>query len=108
MPKTINGHTFSTFNDLWDSPDFLTPLEKAEIKFKVEIKKAIIKMRESKGFTQSDLADITQMTQPEIARIENSMNNPKINTLLKVLTPLGYRLTIVAEDRCECGTLNNF
>lgn len=98
MPKIVNGHTFSTFNDLWDSSDFLTPEEKAEIDFNVEIKRAMIKARETMGITQSDLANLAQMTQPEIARLENEMNNPKINTLFKVLTPLGYRLTIVATD----------
>ena len=98
VPKTINGHTFSTFNDLWDDPDYLTPEEKAEIDFKVEVKGAIIKMRESLGFTQSELANFAHMTQPEIARIENDMNNPKINTLLKVLAPLGYRLGVVKID----------
>ena len=101
MPKTINDHTFSTFNDLWNSPGFLTPEEKAEIDFKVEVKGAIIKMRERRGLTQSDLAGLAKMTQPEIARIENDMQNPKINTLLKVLTPLGYRLAVVAVDGVE-------
>ena len=101
MPKTINGHTFATFNDLWDSPDFLTPEEKAEIDLRVEVKGTIIKARESMGYTQSDLANLAHMTQPEIARIENEMNNPKVNTLLKVLVPLGYRLAIVAVDGNE-------
>lgn len=99
MPKIINGRTFSTFNDLWDSPDFLTPEEKAEIDFKVEVKRAIIEIRESLGLTQKELANMSNMTQPEIARLENEMNNPKINTLLKVLTPLGYKLTIVEKDK---------
>jgi DNA-binding XRE family transcriptional regulator len=98
VPKTINGNTFSTFNDLWDDPNYLTPEEKAEIDFKVEVKGAIIKKRESMGFTQTQLANFAHMTQPEIARIENELNNPKINTLIKVLTPLGYRLTVVATN----------
>lgn len=98
MPKTINGHTFSTFDDLWESPDFLTPEEKAEIDLCVEVKGTMIKARESKGYTQSDLAHLVHMTQPEIARLEGEMKNPKINTLLKVLVPLGYRLAIVPVD----------
>lgn len=99
MPKTINGHTFSTFDDLWNNPNFLTLEEKAEIEFKVEIKRTIIEARESRGLTQTDIAKQASMTQPEIARLENEMNNPKISTLLRVLTPLGYKLTIVADKR---------
>ena len=99
MPKTINGHAFSTFDDLWNREDFLTSEEKAEIEFKVEIKAAIIQAREKNGFTQTDLAKLARMTQPEIARLENEMNNPKVNTLLKVLVPLGYRLSVVPDNQ---------
>ena len=97
VPKTINEKTFSTFDDLWNSPNFLTAQEKAEIEFKVAVKGTIISAREHKGITQSDLAKLAYMTQPEIARLERDMNNPKINTLLRILTPLGYRLAIVAD-----------
>jgi len=94
MPKTINGHTFSTFNDLWNNPDFLSQEEKSEIEFNIEVKRVILEGRESMGITQKELAALANMTQPEIARLENEMNNPKVSTLLKVLAPLGYRLTL--------------
>ena len=101
MPKTINGHTFATFNDLWEDPEFLTLEEKAEIDLRVEVKGTMIKARESMGYTQSDLANLAHMTQPEIARLEGEMKNPKVSTLIKVLVPLGYRLAIVPVDEHE-------
>ena len=52
---------------MWDDPNYLTPEEKAEIDFKVEVKVAIIKKRESMGFTQTQLANFAHMTQPEVS-----------------------------------------
>ena len=65
MPKTINGHTFSTFNDLWNDPDFLSPEEKIEIEFNMEVKRVIIEKRERMGITQKELATLADMTQPK-------------------------------------------
>ena len=64
-----------------------------------EIEKDLIRtmvaIREEKGLTQTQLAEICNVKQPVIARMESSVHSPQIDSLLKILTPLGYTLQIV-------------
>jgi len=99
MPKVVNGHTFETFDDTWNDPNFLTPEEKALIDLKVEIFGALLEAREKEGLTQAQLAEKAHMTQPEIARLEKPNSNPKIDTLLRATVPLGYKLKLERISR---------
>ena len=61
-------------------------------------KELILKMveaRKKQGLTQRDLSAISGVKQPAIARMESLKSMPQIDTLLKVLIPLGYTLEIV-------------
>lgn len=58
----------------------------------------MIEAREEKGLSQRDLAKISGVKQPAIARLESLKTTPKIDTLFKVLKPLGYTLSIVPLD----------
>lgn len=60
-----------------------------------ELIKTLVQIREEKGLTQSELADLCQVKQPVIARMESAVHSPQINSLLKVLVPLGYTLQVV-------------
>ncbi|MDP2843596.1 MAG: helix-turn-helix transcriptional regulator, partial [Acetobacterium sp.] len=51
------------------------------------------------GFSQQKLADLTGLKQPAIARLENLKSIPKIDTLFKLLDPLGYTLAIVPKEK---------
>jgi transcriptional regulator with XRE-family HTH domain len=55
----------------------------------------MIQAREEKGLSQRELAEISGVKQPAIARMESMKVTPQIDTLLKVLVPLGYTLEIV-------------
>ena len=55
-------------------------------------------IRERKGLTQAQLADICEVKQPVIARMEKSIHSPRIDSLLKILTPLGYTLQVVPME----------
>lgn len=55
----------------------------------------LIEARESKGLSQRELAEISGIKQPAIARLENMRSTPQINTLFRLLAPLGYTLSIV-------------
>ncbi len=57
--------------------------------------RTMVAIREEKGLTQSQLAEMCNVKQPVIARIESSVHSPQIDSLLKILTPLGYTLQIV-------------
>lgn len=57
--------------------------------------RTMVAIREEKGLTQFQLAEICHVKQPVIARMESSVHSPQIDSLLKILTPLGYTLQIV-------------
>ena len=97
MGKVINGVEYNTFRDMWDNSD-LTPAEKEEIQLKVELAGKLIEAREKKGITQRRLAEMSGLKQPAIARLEKMSTMPQIDTLIKVLTPLGYKLAIVPNN----------
>lgn len=65
----------------------------------IELEKNLIRtmvaIREEKGITQSQLAEMCNVKQPVIARMEASVHSPQIDSLLKILAPLGYTLQIV-------------
>ena len=47
-----------------------------------------------KGYSQRELAELSGVKQPAIARMESLKSTPQIDTLLKILAPLGYTLSI--------------
>lgn len=57
--------------------------------------KTLVEIREEKGITQTELAQMCNVRQPMIARLESSVHSPQVDSLLRVLVPLGYTLQIV-------------
>lgn len=60
-----------------------------------ELIRTMVNIREEKGLTQSQLAEMCNVKQPMIARMESAVHSPQIDSLLKILVPLGYTLQIV-------------
>ena len=54
-----------------------------------------IKLRKEKGLTQKSLAELSGVIREKIAKIENHINSPQINSLIKILEPIGYTVKIV-------------
>ncbi len=50
--------------------------------------------RVSSGFSQRGLCAIVGMQQPSLVKIENGSISPQLNTILKLLEPLGLTLSI--------------
>ena len=65
-----------------------------EIEEQSQIISVIIQQRTALGLSQRDLADICKMPQSSIARIESLQITPKLSTLLKIIKPLGLKLTL--------------
>lgn len=103
--KTIEKTSYTTFNDLWNNEQFLQEEEKARIALEVALIGKIIEARENKGITQKKLSSMTGLKQPAIARLENLKATPQLDTILKILKPLGYTLAIVPDtDAKHCIT----
>lgn len=90
---------FTTFESLWNDPDLITQEEKDRIDFEVSLIGKLIEARKSKGMTQKELAERAGLKQSAIARMESLRCVPQIDTLHKVLRPLGYKLDIVPIDK---------
>ena len=92
------------FSELWNNPDFIDNELRAEINLEVELIGKLIEAREEKGITQKELAEMSGLKQSAIARLEKMSVTPQVDTLIKVLTPLGYRLAIVPLQTPETVT----
>lgn len=100
MSMTIKGDTFTTFDDLWETSN-LTQFEKDEIQLKISLVGKLIEAREQKGISQKRLAEMSGLKQPAIARLERMQATPQIDTLFRVLKPLGYTLAIVPDETAQ-------
>ena len=59
-----------------------------------------IKLRSELGLSQQKMADTVGVVREMIAVIENRKKHPQINTLIKILEPFGYTLSITKiEDK---------
>lgn len=56
---------------------------------------AIIARRTELGISQRDLAATCGIPQSSVARIESHATVPRLDTLMKIMRPLGLRLTVV-------------
>lgn len=63
-----------------------------------KIVETIIERRNSLGISQRELASLCKVPQSTIARIESYTTTPTLDTLLKILRPLGLALTISSID----------
>jgi DNA-binding XRE family transcriptional regulator len=78
--------------------DLFTPEEIAESDLRVAIIGELIRIRQEQGITQKQLEELSGVRQPVIARLEKGLTNPQIDTLIKLLVPLGKTLAIVPLD----------
>ena len=74
--------------------ELFTPKEIAESDIRTALIGELAKTRKEMGLTQRDLEERSGVRQPVIARIENGSATPNLDTILKILIPLGKTLYI--------------
>jgi len=79
----------------------LAPEEENAVRLEKELIRTMVQIREERGLTQAQLAELCQVKQPVIARMESAVHSPQLNSLLKVLMRLGYTLRIVPMSSDE-------
>lgn len=72
----------------------LTDEEKQEIDLMADIISQIIKRRQELGLSQRELEKITGVRQEAICRMEKMRNLPQLDTLIKIMIPLGLKLSV--------------
>ena len=65
-----------------------------EMETLAKIISSIIERRNELGYSQRELAEICGLPQSSVARIESCTVKPKIETLLKIMRPLGLTLSV--------------
>jgi hypothetical protein len=73
----------------------LIPEEILESDLRVALIGELIKARQERGLSQKKLEELSGVKQPVIARMEKGQTSPQLDTILKVLAPLGKTLAIV-------------
>ena len=81
----------------------LTPEEIAQSDLRVALIGEFIKARQEKGISQKKLEELSGVKQPVIARLEKGATSPQIDTVLKLLAPLGKTLAIVPIDESRAA-----
>lgn len=91
----------SALGSNWDDvrKEIFTPGEIAESDLRVAIIGELIKARQDKGISQKRLEELSGVKQPVIARMEKGYTSPQLDTILKVLAPLGKTLAIVPLNK---------
>lgn len=104
MSININNEKFTTLSDLMNDPSVVSPEIKAEVEFETALIGKIIEAREEMGLSQRELAGLSGVKQPAIARLESGATIPRVDTLIRLLVPLGKTLAIVPlEDNNRIG-----
>lgn len=72
--------------------------EITESNLRVALIGELVKARQEKNISQKKLEELSGVKQPVIARMESGKTSPQLDTVLKVLFPLGKTLAIVPLD----------
>ena len=96
----LNLTTWDDFKYKHVSPDII-----AEADFLADLLGEFIRARDELKITQAQLAEMTGLKQAAISRMERGDAVPRIDTLIKLLVPLGKTIAIVPlEGRlAECA-----
>lgn len=79
--------------------ELFTAEEIRESDLRVAIIGELIKARQEKNISQRELEQLSGVKQPIISRMEAGETSPQLDTVLRVLAPLGKTLAIVPLER---------
>ena len=97
MRKERNTQQESAIGRSWEEfeKDIYTADEIRESDLRVSLISEFIRARDELGISQKKLEELSGVKQPIIARMEKGYSNPQIETVLKLLAPMGKTLAIV-------------
>ena len=76
----------------------LTPEEEEIINLEKALINAIVEAKEKSGLTQKQLSDKCGVKQPVISRLEKAVHSPQVSSIIKILKPLGYTLSVTKDQ----------
>ncbi len=75
--------------------DLFSPEEIEESNLRVALMGELIKARKECGISQRELERLSGVKQPVIARIESGTISPRLDTIMKLVSAMNMKLTIV-------------
>ena len=90
----MNNEHLSPRGRTWEEAchEFFTPEERAASRLRVALMVELAKARNEQGLSQKKLEELSGVKQPIIARMEKGNTSSQLDTVLKVLAPLGKTL----------------
>ena len=97
MSNESNVKQESAIGRSWEDfeKDIYTADEIRESDLRVSLISEFIRARDELGISQKKLEELSGVKQPIIARMKKGYSNPQIETVLKLLAPMGKTLAIV-------------
>ena len=91
------NNVISPRGQTWDEvrAELYTAEEIRESDIRVAIIGELIKARNERGLSQRELEELSGVKQPVISRMEAGVTSPHLDTVIKVLAPLGMTLAVV-------------
>ena len=86
--------TWDDYKNYVKNIDEKSKKEIEEIEELASIVSAIIEKRNTMGISQRELAKLCGIPQSSVARIEAYKTTPNVDTLIKIMYPLGLKLTV--------------
>ena len=107
MKTMHNSEINSALGSSWEDvqKELFTAEEIRESNLRVALIVELIKARQEQGISQKKLEELSGVKQPVIARMETGQTSPQLDTVLKLLAPLGKTLAIVPLDTAEIEKL---
>ena len=107
MKTMHNSEINSALGSSWEDvqKELFTAEEIRESNLRVALIGELIKARQEQGISQKKLEELSGVKQPVIARMETGQTSPQLDTVLKLLAPLGKTLAIVPLDTAEIEKL---
>ena len=63
--------------------------------------RGLVQARKSQKLSQRVVGERAGVIRETVAKIENNLNSPQINTLIKLLEPIGYTLGVIPLENEE-------
>jgi ribosome-binding protein aMBF1 (putative translation factor) len=79
--------------------EIFTPEDIAASDLRVAVMVELVNARKERGISQKKLEELSGVKQPIIARMERGSTSPQIDTVLRVLAPLGKTLAVVPLEK---------
>ena len=92
--SVLNMRTWNDYKEHVREVDPIAANDINEIENIASIVGALIEQRTALGISQRELASLCGIPQSSVARIESYKSTPNLDTLLKIMQPLGLKLTV--------------